>query len=205
MEVRDKHALFQIKQKFGGSVKLCSGDRAIRYRLHHKSGLITLINAVNGEIRNPTRILQLNKLCDIYGIVYIHPKPLDYFNGWFSGFFDSVRQGGGSIYINLKSSQMYITCSQKNRFILDPLPQLYGGKIYADKTSFKWIVYKKEEILNLLNYFHFCPSRSAKMNRLLMVKKFFELRNLKGHVAGTSAILNKPWINFLLRWDKWEK
>ena len=81
MEVIDKHALFQIKQKFGGSVKLCSGTKAVRYRLHHKKGLLDLMNAVNGEIRNPTRILQFNKLCLIYNIVYIHSKPLDYFNG----------------------------------------------------------------------------------------------------------------------------
>ena len=58
MELRDKHCLYQIKDKFGGSVKLRAGDNHLRYRLHHKAGLLKLIDCVNGLIRNPTRILQ---------------------------------------------------------------------------------------------------------------------------------------------------
>jgi len=49
METRDKHCLFQVKQKFGGSVKLRSGVKWLRYRLHHKEGILNLISAVNGE------------------------------------------------------------------------------------------------------------------------------------------------------------
>lgn len=44
--------LRQIQDKFGGSVKLRSGVKAIRYRLQNKEGIIKLINAVNGNIRN---------------------------------------------------------------------------------------------------------------------------------------------------------
>jgi hypothetical protein len=44
-----------------------------------------------------------------------------------SGFFDT----DGSIYLNEKSGQIFITASQKNRFILDALVELYGGTIYA--------------------------------------------------------------------------
>jgi hypothetical protein len=81
MDTRDKHCLFQIKQKFGGSIKLRSGVKAVRYRLHHKSGLLNLINAVNGEIRNPVRLLQLNKICEKYNIILIQPSVLNYNNG----------------------------------------------------------------------------------------------------------------------------
>jgi len=109
METRDKHCLYQIKQKFGGSVKLRSGVNWLRYRLHHKKGLLDLIHAVNGEIRNPIRLLQLNKICQLYNIPVIQPSPLTYNNGWLSGFFDS----DGSIHLNLKSSQICITASQK--------------------------------------------------------------------------------------------
>ena len=49
MELRDKHCLYQIKQKFGGSVKLRAGDNHLRYRLHHKAaGLLNPIKAVTG-------------------------------------------------------------------------------------------------------------------------------------------------------------
>jgi len=179
METRDKHCLYLIKQKFGGSVKLRSGVNWLRYRLHHKKGLLDLIRAVNGEIRNPVRLLQLNKICEKYNITLINPSELTYYNGWFSGFFDS----DGSVYLNLLSSQMFITASQKNRFLLEKLIFLYGGSIYIQKESFKWMVFKKAEIIKILEYFKFCPSRSAKINRLKAIKRYLELRELKAHLA----------------------
>lgn len=81
MELRDKNCLYIIKDIFGGSVKLRAGDNHLRYRLHHKAGLLELIYAVNGEIRNPTRLFQLNKICSAYNIELIQPKPLVYNNG----------------------------------------------------------------------------------------------------------------------------
>ena len=57
METRDKHCLYLIKQKFGGSIKLRSGINWLRYRLDNKKGLLDLINAVNGEIRNINRLI----------------------------------------------------------------------------------------------------------------------------------------------------
>jgi hypothetical protein len=81
MELRDKHCLYQVKQKFGGSVKLRAGDNHLRYRLHHKAGMLNLIKAVNGLIRNPNRMLQLGKICDKYDIELINPQPLTYYNG----------------------------------------------------------------------------------------------------------------------------
>ena len=74
METRDKHCLYMIKQKFGGSVKLKSDVNWVRYRLHNKEGIIYLINSVNGLIRNPNRILQLGKICEKYEIALKYPK-----------------------------------------------------------------------------------------------------------------------------------
>lgn len=125
-QLRDKKCLYLIKQKFGGSVKLFSGDNYLRYRLHHKEGLLNLINKVNGLLQNPIRILQLGKICEIYNIELKDPKPLTYYNGWLAGFFDT----DGSIYFNDTSGQMFITATQKNRFILEALVELYGGTIF---------------------------------------------------------------------------
>lgn len=201
METRDKHCLYLIKQKYGGSIKLRSGIKWLRYRLHHKSGLLKLINDINGEIRNPIRLLQLNKICNKYNIELIQPRSLIYNNGWLSGLIDS----DGSIYLNLKSSQLFITASQKNRDLLEYLPKLYGGTIYTQKESFKWIIYKKSELIKLLNYFKLYPSRSAKHNRLKSIKKYYEFRDLKAHLASNQSILGKAWKKFLLKWDKFEK
>ena len=199
--IRDKNCLYQIKQKFGGAVKLRANLNHLRFRMHHKQGMLDIINAVNGEIRNPIRLLQLNKICEKYNIPVLQPAPLTYKNAWLSGFFDS----DGSIYLNLKSSQMFITAGQKNKYLLDILCELYGGSIYIEKISFKWIVYTKSEIIKLLEYFKLNPCRSAKLNRINAVPKYYELRDLKAHLAKESTILGKAWKKFLLRWDKWEK
>ena len=201
MELRDKHCLYIIKQKFGGSVKLRAGDNHLRYRLHHKTGLLNLIKAVNGLIRNPVRMLQLGKICEKYNIDLIHPEPLTYYNGWFAGFFDS----DGSVYMNDKSGQLFITASQKNKFLLDALVELYGGKIYtmAKVGAFKWTCYRKDEILKLVNdYFKINPSRSEKRVRLHMVNKFYELRVLHAHNATPASVAGKSWKNFMIKWDK---
>lgn len=199
--VRDKNCLFQIKNRCGGSIKVRNNLNHLRYRLHHKKGLLDLISRVNGEIRNPIRLLQLNRICENYNIDLIQPNPLTYFNGWFSGFFDS----DGSVYLNLNSSQMFITASQKNKFLLDIISELYGGSVYTEKTSFKWFLYKKSEVLTLLEYFITCPCRSAKLNRIKAIKKYYELRDLKAHLAKETSILGKIWQKYLVKWDKWEK
>lgn len=201
MELRDKHCLYQVKQKFGGSVKLRAGDNHLRYRLHNKTGLLSLINAVNGLIRNPVRILQLGKVCLKYDINLIEPQALTYYNGWLAGFFDA----DGSIYISDASGQLFITASQKNRFLLDPLVELYGGKIsvMSKVGAFKWTCYKKSEILSLVDdYFKANPSRSGKLARLKMANKFYELRQLHAHKATPGSVLGKIWKNYSIKWNQ---
>jgi hypothetical protein len=81
IQLRDVRCLNLIKQKFGGSVKVRANQNHIRYRLHHKSGLLNLISSVNGLIRNPIRMIQLGKICDKYKISFFYPEPLIYHNG----------------------------------------------------------------------------------------------------------------------------
>ena len=199
-QLRDKKCLYLIKQKFGGSVKLISGNNHLRYRLHHKNGLLNLIDKVNGLLQNPIRILQLGKICEKYNIKLKDPKPLTYFNGWLSGFFDT----DGSIYLNDASGQIYITVCQKNRFILEALVELYGGTIYpmVKQEAFKWTCYKKKEVLSLVNnYFKINPCKSKKTLRINMVDKFYELRKLHAHKASANSVLGKAWKHYLIKWN----
>lgn len=200
IQLRDKKCLYLIKQKFGGSIKLCSGDNYLRYRLHNKKGLLALINKVNGLLQNPIRILQLGKICEAYNIQLKDPKPLTYYNGWLAGFFDT----DGSIYLNDQSGQIFITATQKNKFILDILTQLYGGTIYpmVKQGAFKWTCFKKKEVLSLVdNYFLVNPCRSEKMKRIFLVQKFYELRKLHAHSALPNSDLGKAWKHFLIKWN----
>ena len=199
-QLRDKRMLYLIKEKYGGSVKLIAGNNHLRYRLHNKVGLLNLINGVNGLLRNPTRILQLGRICEKYEIELKDPQPLTYYNGWFSGFFDT----DGSIYFSVASGQIFITASQKNRFLLDALVELYGGKIYPmiKQEAFKWTCFSKKENLALVNdYFKDNPCRSEKLTRLTMVNKFYELRKLHAHKASPNSDLGKAWKYFMVKWD----
>ena len=81
MNINDKKALYEIKHKFGGSVKKMSRSNALKYKLQNSKGLIDLINSVNGLIRNPMRMIQINKICVKYNIKLKEPKPLTYDNG----------------------------------------------------------------------------------------------------------------------------
>ena len=202
MDIRDEHALQIIKNVYGGSIKLRSGTKALRYRLHHKSGLIQIINDVNGQIRNSHRLVQLNKICLKYDLNLIFPEKLNFYNGWLSGFFDA----DGTVTINQTNTQLSISASQKTSELLQPLIELYGGNIYIDKgssQSFKWYITKREDILKLIEYFKIYPSRSAKQNRLHLIPKYYELKDIKAHKAFTGTFLNKSWQYFNNKWLKY--
>src|SRR5690606_27723838 len=141
-----------------------------------KKGLILLINDLNGHLRNPVRLLQFNKLCVKYNIKLKYPEPLTFNNGWLSGFIDS----DGSIYYSELSGQVFISISQKNKYILEPLINLYGGRIdiLSPKIeAFKYIIYRKLELFNLIdNYFSKYPLKTKKLNRFNLIKEFYRLR-----------------------------
>lgn len=199
MDIRDEHALQIIKNVYGGSIKLRSGTKALRYRLHHKSGLLNLINDTNGHIRNSNRLVQLNKICNKYNIILKLPEKLTYNNGWLSGFFDA----DGTVTLNSNTFQLSVSVSQKTSELLLPLVDLYGGYIYIDNSSsksFKWSITKREIIINLLEYFKKHPSRSEKKNRLHLIHKYYELKDIKAHKAVKNTYLAKSLDIFLTKW-----
>ncbi|RYE16101.1 MAG: hypothetical protein EOP34_00320 [Rickettsiales bacterium] len=81
MSLQDEHALAIIKQKLGGSIKLRSGVKALRYRLHNKKGMTELINRINGKIRHTSRIKQLELICINLNIKIIYPTVINEING----------------------------------------------------------------------------------------------------------------------------
>ena len=87
--------MYEIKHKYAGSIKSISVSKALKYKLQDKKALIRLVEDVKGSIRNPARMLQLNKICVKYNIKLKEPLLLTFNNGWFS-FLD----GDGSIHID---------------------------------------------------------------------------------------------------------
>ena len=204
MDVRDKKALYDIMHKFGGSVKKIANVNAVKYNLSNKKGLVSLINAVNGNIRNSARMLQMNKLCVKYNIPLIQPKPLTFHNGWFSGFIDS----DGSVYYNERAGQATISASQKNIYLLQPLVKLYGGRVDPNggKTeAFKYVIYRKKELYNLIdNYFSIYPLRTMKQNRVNLIKQFFDVRTYNNRTNREDLSKLQEWRKFEDKWEKYQ-
>jgi hypothetical protein len=200
MDIRDQGLLFEIKHKYGGHIRKIAGANAVRYDLRQDKGLINLLKDVNGLIRNPKRLLQMNILCKHYNIETKFSKPLTYYDGWLAGIIDS----DGSIYFNKSSGQLFISVSQKEKHILDPLISIYGGRIdfsNSKKDSYKYIIYRKKEVLNLLdNYFKHYQLRSAKDIRIKMIPKLYELYIYRNKPE--EVVKYAEWISFLDKWNK---
>jgi len=201
MDIRDTLCLYKIKNIYGGSIKLRSNSKSMRYRLHHKQGLINLLNDVNGLIRHSTRLIQYHKLCIKYNIIMKNTSLLIYNNNWMGGFFDA----DGTICINKITKRLYISISQKTQELLIPLKVLYKGEIYIDRNSntFKWYLNKQEDVLNLLNnYIKLNYLFSKKKNRFYLIEKFYELKVLEKQ---QNIFINKLWEEFFNKWDKYEE
>jgi hypothetical protein len=96
-----------------------------------------------------------------------------------------------------------ILTSQKTYDLLIPLVKLYGGNIYIENgrsQSFKWYITKREDIVNSFNYFKNNPCRSAKIKRIHLINKFYELKDIKAHNALPGTNLYKAWHYFYNKW-----
>ena len=201
MDARDKKVLYLIQHKYGGSVKQISNAYAFKYKLRNKAGLIALINDVNGLIRNPARLLQMNKLCVKFNIELKYANNLTFNDGWLSGFIDS----DGSVYYSESSGQVFISISQKNKYLLEPLIHIYGGRV--DITSpkieaFKYVIYRKAELFNLIeNYFSKYPLRTEKIKRVNLIKQFYLVRLSK---KNSDVVKFNEWVKFKDKWEKYE-
>lgn len=205
MGLEDEFALAQVKDRFGGSIKLRSGVKAIRYRLHHKDGLMELISCVNGFIRNTVRLPQFQKACDLVGISWIPPKPLSKTDGYFAGLFDA----DGTVTFSFKKSgekmapQRNISVTQKYKVNVDFFPSFFLGNVYCDRSQngyFKWMIFSQSSILNFLEYVKISPVYSLKKQRLHRIPLYFELTQSKAYEKDIGSAEWKAWQSFMKKW-----
>jgi LAGLIDADG endonuclease len=204
MSLADEYTLRYIQNKIGGSVKLRSGTKSLRYRLHNKEGIINLIHRINGKIRHTARLKQLNVLCANLGIELILPDKLQYNHGWFSGFFDA----DGTITISSKGNynNYQLVISVTNKLLVDVIhyKDIFNGNIYFDKSQngyYKWTIQSKEDILYFTNYIKNCPCYSIKRKRLFLVNEYYNLKSLKADKADINSAKYKAWLIFLDKWN----
>lgn len=203
MSLQDEHALAIIKQKLGGSIKLRSGVKALRYRLHNNSGMVNIINRINGNIRHTSRLKQLEKICLLLNIPIIYPEIITIDNGWFSGFFDA----DGTITYSIKNNYPQLTISVANKLLIDVInfKNIFKGNVYFDKGQngyYKWSIQSKEDINFFKSYLLKYPSRSNKKQRLFLTDQYYFLKNLRAYNAPKDSPLNKAWLTFNCKWNK---
>ena len=202
MSLQDGHALAIIKQKLGGSIKLRSAAKALRYRLHNKKGMLELINRINGKVRHTSRVKQLESICSNLNIRIIYPMAITKNNGWFSGFFDA----DGTITYSIKNNQPQLTISVTNKLLVDVISfkDIFGGNVYFDKGQngyYKWSIQSKDDIELFKSYLLIYPSYSNKKQRLFLIGRYYELKALKAHSALPGSYFAKAWIKFNNKWN----
>lgn len=199
MDIYDLQALNQVKQKLGGSVKR-RNSLSFRYRLHNKSGMLDVINRVNGKIRQSNRMVQLQKMCALYNIPYQAPQPLTVNNAWFAGFFDA----DGTLGYSYKKGwpQMIISVSQKSAADLACYQTVFGGTVRLDSrtNTYKWDIYSEQAIYNFYQYCQKFPLTSHKKKRMFLLPRFFRLRKAGAHRTSDPA-LQKVWTQLEQDWN----
>lgn len=199
--LEDLYILRYIQNKFGGSVKLRSGVKAYRYRLHNKKGIEILISCINGYIQHSKRQIQLFQVCKILNISIIEPKQLNKESSWFGGFFDA----DGTITISMKNNIPQISVQICNKYFEDILAfkKVFQGNIYYDKSqygSYRWSVQSKVDILHFKEYFNNTIFKSHKSKRFYLVEEYYSLYAKKAFLIDSEY--NKDWQSFIKKWNK---
>ena len=169
MGLEDLALLRYIQDKLGGNIKMRSGAKAYRYRLHNREGMITLVNSINGHIRHTSRLLQLHRVCQQLNIPVLEAVPLTISSYWFAGFFDAE----GTIGFTTKNLNPQLSLRVVNKLLVDVqwYKQIFGGYIYYDSSQngyYQWSVQSRKDILKIKDYFK-NKCRSHKSHRFYLI------------------------------------
>lgn len=201
MGLEDLPCLKYIQDKLGGSIKMRSGAKAYRYRLHNKQGMINLIHCINGHIRHSSRLLQLHRVCQQLNIPVINPKEITRSSAWFAGFFDA----DGTIGIYMKNNYPQLSIRVTNKLLQDVqcYKDIFGGNIYFDSAQngyYQWSVQSREDVLNMLDYFKTNNCRSHKAKRFFLIPDYYRLYEIKAFKP--ESIFHKTWLDFIQKWNR---
>ena len=187
---REWKVLETIKSRLGGTIKVRSGVRALRWRLHNRQGMEKLIGLINGKLCLPEKEEQLKKVCSILQIPPLLGARPQANNGWCAGFFEAE----GYFHINSSTLQCSITLSQKKVEILRGIGVHFPAPIYHDKGWDGWLyaASSKGSIFLWVQYFSRFPLISWKQIQLLRFKRALFYKERGVHRTRTG----RPWKRF---------
>nr|YP_010003106.1 hypothetical protein JXX85_mgp15 [Ulva sp. TM708]AZP40150.1 hypothetical protein [Ulva sp. TM708] len=228
--VEDQRMLLSIQAEIGGQVKSRAGAEAIRLRIHKKDLIINLLHRVNGHIRNPKRWPQFIMLCQHFGIHAIPAQPLTDNCCYIAGLFDadgsilisvskasanhSILPGVQGKRTRLTHSKGYnqltikITSSFKD-YLVEIQQALGFGSIVeqgANKLTrnprvvYYWYCSNREHCLRWQMYINKCCLRSSKQKRMLLLAKYFEIKEKKYHLSNPTTGEFLVWQKFCTQW-----
>jgi hypothetical protein len=195
MGLEDLPCLRYIQDKLGGSIKMRSGAKAYRYRLHNKQGMLNLLQCINGNIRNSKRLVQLHRVCQQLYIPIKNPITLTKESNWFAGFFDA----DGTITYSIKQGYPQLSIRVTNKILQDVefFKFIFGGNIYFDGSQYGcyiWSIQSRKDILMMLDYFKTSTFRSHKSKRFFLILEYYKLYDLNAY--NSNSIYHKAWSNF---------
>lgn len=198
LSIKEEKLLRQIQNKYGGSIKLRSGNKTLRYRLINNN-LIPLITDINGNIHTNKRLVELHKICNILNITVLRPNELDKYNGWFSGYFD----GKGIIEYEMNTPpEMNIGVISRRYSDIEPYKDIWGGDIRfvpGNNGYYRWDISHDYDIIQYFYYNKIHPSRSTKFKRLILIPVFYSLIQLNAYKV-SSGLIHKTWLLFNTKW-----
>ncbi|KAF8054282.1 BI4 (mitochondrion) [Scenedesmus sp. PABB004] len=201
VHAKDEMVLRKVKQKYGGSLKARAGLNSIRWRLHHKAGILSLCTDVNGFLRHPTRLLQFEKVCALLGLQKKDVDTLTPNHGWFRGMFDA----DGTVTLNWKGRsrpQITISVTQKYKQIPNYYIEVFGGSLYFDKSQngyWRWRVQSQSMVLSMIEYFKLFPVLSSRRQKLFLVPRLYTAITLGRHKP--TRKLHNEWLSLVQKWN----
>ena len=206
-QLMDVHGLIFIKKVlgYGNVVERHYTDkektRHFVYNVVSNAGMRDLVNKVNGHIRNSIRVEQFQQVCMFLKIAFIPAIELTKENAWFSGFFDADGCVTGVMRKRTGNFEMSIRVSNKFAANLNMF-EIFGGKVWTDRTCFEWKIANRLEIEGMLKYFARYPSRSHKVHRLAVIPRLYELKEKRAYTASSPD--HTEWLDMLALWKRWE-
>jgi hypothetical protein len=192
----DSRILWNIKNTLkGGSIKIRSGSKSIRYRVKEKRVIKDIVFRLNGKLYNKNRLIQFDKVLQILEIEKIENSSLlDKKSSYLAGLIDS----DGTITISVsKSKAAHSTISKAHGKVLKlthsrGFNQLSLKVSLIDKENINLLkesynfgtIYEEQKSLKLrapkIKY-HWTLRSAEEFSKLYELLKIFPLRGVKMH------------------------
>lgn len=110
----------------------------------------------------------------------------------------------GSITGNLEREhpQIMISATNKQEVDVAHFTAVFGGGTNYDAGRdghYVWAITARERIEYFMAYAGKHPLRSEKKQRLHLIPRYYELKELKAHQAPEGTLLRKAWLEFKMK------